>query len=107
MDIKVGGDLKTVVNFVAKGKKTAKKYDAFVVEGFHEKYITVDIEELSDSPLVLKWDSFMYSNEVFGIRITCDYKVTQNFTATKVGDETAEPSVVAKRKVSGRPISQQ
>ena len=59
MDISVEGDLKTVVNYTAKGKKTVKKYDAFVIEGFNEKYITVDIEELSDSPLVLKWDSFM------------------------------------------------
>ena len=107
MDISVEGDLKTVVNYTAKGKKTVKKYDAFVIEGFNEKYITVDIEELSDSPLVLKWDSFMYSTEVFGNRLTCDYKVTRNFTATKVGDGTDEPSVIAKRKVSGRPISQQ
>ena len=100
-------NLKTIVNYVEKGKKTTKHCDGIVVEGIHEKYIHVDVEELSDSPLVLKWDSFMYSNEVFGNRITCDYKVTQNFTATKVGDETAEPSVVAKRKVSGSPISQQ
>ena len=107
MDISVEGDLKTVVNYTAKGKKTAKKYDAFVVEGFHEKYITVDIEELSDSPLVLKWDSFMYSGEVFGNRLTCDYTVTRNFTATKVTHGSDQPSVVAKRKVSGRPISQQ
>ncbi len=107
MDISVEGDLKTVVNYTAKGKKTVKKYDAFVIEGFNEKYITVDIEELSDSPLVLKWDSFMYSTEVFGNRLTCDYKVTRDFTATKVSHGSDKPSVVAKRKVSGRPISQQ
>ena len=100
-------NLKTIVNYVEKGKKTTKHCDGIVVEGIHEKYIHVDVEELSDSPLVLKWDSFMYSNEVFGNRITCDYKVTRNFTATKVGDGTDEPSVIAKRKVSGRPISQQ
>tara|TARA_Y100000590_G_C15586472_1_gene964331 strand:+ start:149 stop:472 length:324 start_codon:yes stop_codon:yes gene_type:complete len=107
MDISVEGDLKTIVNFVAKGKKTAKKYDAFVIEGFHEKYITVDVEELSDSPLVLKWDSFMYSGEIFGNKLSCDYKVKRNFTATKVTQGSDQPSVVAKRKVSGRPISQQ
>ena len=107
MDISVDSDLKTVVNYIEKGKKTTKKCDGVVIEGYNEKYITVDIEELSDSPLVLKWDSFMYSSEVFGNRLTCDYKVTRDFTATKVSHGSDQPSVVAKRKVSGRPISQQ
>lgn len=107
MDIKVESDLKTVVHFTKKGASNGKDYDALVVEGVDKQYITVEVEDLAETPLVLKWDSFMYVGNVLGNRLTCAYKVTRNFTATKVSHGSDQPATVATRKVSGRPVSQQ
>ncbi len=94
--------LKTVVKYKAKGKKSGKSFDAIVTEAFKEKYITVEVEGMT--PLVLKWDSFMYTGEFFGNSVTCDFKVETNFTTEKPGQGT-QPSVKAERKKSGRPES--
>jgi len=99
--------LKTTINYLQKGKKKSKQYDATVIEAFKEKYITVEVESVSDFPLKLKWDSFVYTATFFGNEISCQYKVEKDFTAKKITAESGQPSVIVKRKVSGRPESQQ
>ena len=76
--------LKTVVKYRAKGNKTFKDYDAIVTEAIKGQYITVEIEEMIGQ-FSLEWDSFMYVADLFGNTITCDYEVTRNFTAKKLG----------------------
>ena len=49
----------------------------------------------------------MYVADFFGNTVTCDFKVTRNFTAKKVSENSNQPTVVVKRKQSGKPISQQ
>jgi len=99
-------DLKTVVKYRAKGNKTFKDYDAIVTEAVKGQSITVEIEGM-DGYIVLLWDSFMYVADFFGNTVTCDFKVTRNFTAKKVSENSNQPTVVVKRKQSGKPISQQ
>ena len=98
--------LKTVVKYRAKGNKTFKDYDAIVIEAIKGQYITVEIEEMIGQ-FSLEWDSFMYVADFFGNTVTCDYEVTRNFTAKKVSENSNQPTVVVKRKQSGKPISQQ
>ena len=98
--------LKTVVKYRAKGNKTFKDYDAIVTEAVKGQYITVEIEGMGGY-IVLLWDSFMYVADLFGNTVTCDYEVTRNFTAKKVSENSNQPTVVVKRKQSGKPISQQ
>jgi len=98
--------LKTVVKYRAKGNKNFKNYDAIVTEAVKGKYITVEIEGMGGY-MILLWDSFMYVNDFFGNTVTCDYKVTRDFTAKKVSENSNQPTVVVKRKQSGKPISQQ
>ena len=99
-------DLKTIVKYRAKGNKNFKNYDAIVTEAIKGKYITVEIEGMGGY-IVLLWDSFMYVADLFGNTVTCDYEVTRNFTAKKVSENSNQPTVVVKRKQSGKPISQQ
>ena len=98
--------LKTIVKYRAKGNKTFKDYDAIVTEAIKGQYITVEIEGMGGY-IVLLWDSFMYVADFFGNTVTCDFKVTRNFTAKKVSENSNQPTVVVKRKQSGKPISQQ
>ena len=98
--------LKTVVKYKAKGNKTFKDYDAIVTEAFKGQYITVEIEGMGGY-MILLWDSFMYVNDFFGNTVTCDYKVTRDFTTKKVSENSNQPTVVVKRKQSGKPKSQQ
>ena len=101
--------LKTIVKYKAKGNKTFKDYDAIVTEAVKGKSITVEIEGVgfTGGYIVLLWDSFMYAADFFGHTVTCDFKVTRNFTAKKVSEDSNQPTVVVKRKQSGKPISQQ
>ena len=98
--------LKTTVKYKAKGNKTFKDYDAIVTEAVKGQSITVEIEGMGGY-IVLLWDSFMYVADFFGNTVTCDFKVTRNFTAKKVSENSNQPTVVVKRKQSGKPISQQ
>ena len=98
--------LKTIVKYKAKGNKTFKDYDAIVTEAVKGQSITVEIEGMGGY-IVLLWDSFMYAADFFGHTVTCDFKVTRNFTAKKVSENSNQPTVVVKRKQSGKPISQQ
>ena len=98
--------LKTVVKYRAKGNKTFKDYDAIVTEAVKGQSITVEIDGMGGY-IVLLWDSFMYVADFFGNTITCDYKVTRDFTTKKVSENGNQPTVVVKRKQSGKPISQQ
>ena len=98
--------LKTIVKYKAKGNKTFKDYDAIVTEAVKEQSITVEIEGMGGY-IVLLWDSFMFVSDIFGNTITCDYKVTRDFTTKKVSENSNQPTVVVKRKQSGKPISQQ
>ena len=99
-------DLKTIVKYRAKGNKTFKDYDAIVTEAVKGQSITVEIEGMGGY-IVLLWDSFMYVADFFGNTVTCDYKVTRDFTTKKVSENSNQPTVVVKRKQSGKPISQQ
>ena len=101
--------LKTTVKYKAKGNKTFKDYDAIVTEAVKGQSITVEIEGIgfTGGCIVLLWDSFMYTADFFGHTVTCDFKVTRNFTAKKVSENSNQPTVVVKRKQSGKPISQQ
>ena len=98
-------DLKTIVKYRAKGNKNFKNYDAIVTEAVKGKYITVEMDMVGY--IVLLWDSFMFVSDIFGNTITCDYKVTRDFTTKKVSENSNQPTVVVKRKQSGKPISQQ
>jgi hypothetical protein len=98
--------LKTIVKYKAKGNKTFKNYDAIVVEAIKGRHITVEIEGMIGQ-FSLAWDSFMYVADFFGNTVTCDFKVTRDFTAKKVSENSNQPTVVVKRKQSGKPISQQ
>ena len=97
--------LKTIIKYRAKGNKTFKDYDAIVTEAVKGKYITVEMDMVGRIDLL--WDSFMYTADFFGHTVTCDFKVTRNFTAKKVSENSNQPTVVVKRKQSGKPISQQ
>ena len=91
--------LKTVVKYKAKGNKYFKNYDAIVTEAVKGKYITVEMDMVGY--IVLLWDSFMFVSDIFGNTITCDYKVTRDFTAKKV-TTGGQSSLVVKRKQSGK-----
>ena len=93
-------DLKTIVKYRAKGNKNFKNYDAIVTEAIKGKYITVEIEGMGGY-MILLWDSFMYVNDFFGNTVTCDYKVTRDFTAKKT-TTGGQSSLVVKRKQSGK-----
>ena len=95
--------LKTTVKYKAKGNKTFKDYDAIVTEAIKGQSITVEIEGVgfTGGYIVLRWDSFMYAADFFGHTITCDYKVTRDFTAKKV-TTGGKSSLVVKRKQSGK-----
>jgi len=95
--------LKTIVKYKAKGNKTFKDYDAIVTEAVKGQSITVEIEGMGGY-IVLLWDSFMYVADFFGNTVTCDFKVTRNFTAKKVSENSNQPTVVVKRKQSGKLI---
>ena len=99
-------NLKTIVKYKAKGNKTFKDYDAIVTEAIKEQSITVEIEGVgfTGGYIVLLWDSFMYAADFFGHTITCDFKVTRNFTAKKVSENSNQPTVIVKRKQSGKLI---
>ena len=92
-------DLKTIVKYRAKGNKNFKNYDAVVTEAVKGKYITVEMDMVGY--IVLLWDSFMFVSDIFGNTITCDYKVTRDFTAKKV-TTGGKSSLVVKRKQSGK-----
>ena len=92
-------DLKTIVKYRAKGNKNFKNYDAIVTEAVKGKYITVEMDMVGY--IVLLWDSFMFVSDIFGNTITCDYKVTRDFTAKKV-TTGGKSSLVVKRKQSGK-----
>ena len=92
--------LKTIVKYKAKGNKTFKDYDAIVTEAVKGQSITVEIEGMGGY-IVLLWDSFMFVSDIFGNTITCDYKVTRDFTAKKV-TTSGQSSLVVKRKQSGK-----
>ena len=96
-------NLKTIVKYKAKGNKTFKDYDAIVTEAVKGQSITVEIEGMGGY-IVLLWDSFMYVADFFGNTVTCDFKVTRNFTAKKVSENSNQPTVVVKRKQSGKLI---
>jgi len=93
-------DLKTIVKYRAKGNKNFKNYDAIVTEAIKGKYITVEIEGMGGY-MILLWDSFMYVNDFFGNTVTCDFKITRDFTAKKV-TTGGKSSLVVKRKQSGK-----
>ena len=93
-------DLKTIVKYRAKGNKNFKNYDAIVTEAVKGKYITVEMDMVGY--IVLLWDSFMFVSDIFGNTITCDYKVTRDFTTKKVSENSNQPTVVVKRKQSGK-----
>ena len=93
-------DLKTIVKYRAKGNKNFKNYDAIVTEAVKGKYITVEIEGMGGY-MILLWDSFMYVSDFFGNSVTCDFKVTRDFTAKKV-TTGGKSSLVVKRKQSGK-----
>ena len=92
-------NLKTIVKYKAKGNKNFKNYDAIVTEAVKGKYITVEMDMVGY--IVLLWDSFMFVSDIFGNTITCDYKVTRDFTAKKV-TTGGKSSLVVKRKQSGK-----
>ena len=92
-------NLKTIVKYKAKGNKNFKNYDAVVTEAVKGKYITVEMDMVGY--IVLLWDSFMYVSDFFGNSVTCDYKVTRDFTAKK-GTTGGQSSLVVKRKQSGK-----
>tara|TARA_Y100000782_G_scaffold106213_1_gene126968 strand:+ start:772 stop:1089 length:318 start_codon:yes stop_codon:yes gene_type:complete len=98
-------ELKTVVDYLEKGKKRVKAYDAFVIEAMKEKYVKVQlIDDGSDHVFLLTWDSFMYSGEFFGNKLTCQYDVKRDFVAEKTVTSAASgPVTIAKRRRSGRP----
>ena len=95
--------LKTIVKYRAKGNKTFKDYDAIVTEAVKGQSITVEIEGMGGY-IVLLWDSFMYVADFFGNTVMCDYKVTRDFTTKKVSENSNQPTVVVKRKQSGKLI---
>ena len=92
-------NLKTIVKYKAKGNKNFKNYDAIVTEAVKGKYITVEMDMVGY--IVLLWDSFMFVSDIFGNTITCDYKVTRDFTAKQV-TTGGKSSLVVKRKQSGK-----
>jgi len=99
-------NLKTIVKYRAKGNKNFKNYDAIVTEAVKGKSITVEIEGVgfTGGYIVLLWDSFMYVADFFGNTVMCDYKVTRDFTTKKVSENSNQPTVVVKRKQSGKLI---
>jgi hypothetical protein len=100
-------DLKTTIDYVPAGKKKPKQYDAVVVEAIKNKYITVEVAEVSSFPMKLTWDKSLYSAVSFGNKITCEYTIIRDFTATKRevrGNTTQRKSEVVSRRTSGRPI---
>jgi len=92
-------NLKTIVKYRAKGNKNFKNYDAIVTEAVKGKYITVEMDMVGY--IVLLWDSFMYVADLFGNTVTCDFKITRDFTAKKV-TTGGKSSLVVKRKQSGK-----
>ena len=92
-------NLKTIVKYKAKGNKNFKNYDAIVTEAVKGKYITVEMDMVGY--IVLLWDRFLFVSDIFGNTITCDYKVTRDFTAKKV-TTGGKSSLVVKRKQSGK-----
>jgi len=100
-------ELKTTIDYVPAGKKKAKQYDALVVEAFKDKHITVEVADVSSFPIKLIWDKSLYSAITFGNKITCEYTIIRDFTATKRevrGNTTQMKSEVVSRRTSGRPI---
>ena len=99
--------LKTTIDYVPAGKKKAKQYDAVVMEAVKGQYITVEVADVSSFPIKLIWDKTLYSAVSFDNKISCDYTIIRDFTATKreVRDNTATmKSEVVSRRTSGRPI---
>ena len=100
-------ELKTTIDYVPAGKKKAKQYDALVVEAFKDKHITVEVADVSSFPIKLIWDKSLYSAVSFDNKISCDYTIIRDFTATKRevrGNTTQRKSEVVSRRTSGRPI---
>ena len=99
--------LKTTIDYVPAGKKKAKQYDAVVVEAVKDQYITVEVAEVSSFPIKLTWDKKLYSAVSFENKISCDYTIIRDFTATKRevrGNTTQRKAEVVSRRTSGRPI---
>ena len=100
-------NLKTTIDYIPVGKKKAKQYDATVVEAVKGKHIMLEVADVSSFPIKLIWDKTLYSAITFGNKITCEYTIVRDFTATKVVTNRAgtRKSDVARRSKSGRPNS--
>ena len=94
-----------VIVQVNKRKKIVRK--ALVMEGFHERYIKVDLVDEDDHVFELKWNGFMYEGKFLDMSMTCQYKVERDFTITKTTHGTDLQAPVVIRKKSGRPVSMQ
>ena len=100
-------ELKTTIDYVPAGKKKAKQYDAVVVEAIKGQSITVEVADVSSFPIKLIWDKTLYSAVSFDNKISCDYTIIRDFTATKRevrGNTTQRKAEVVSRRTSGRPI---
>ena len=94
-----------VIVQVNKRKKIVR--NALVVEGFHERYIKVNLVDEDDHVLELKWNGFMYEGKFLDMPMTCQYKVEKDFSAVKTTHGTDLQAPVVIRKKSGRPVSMQ
>ena len=94
-----------VIVQVNKRKKMVRK--ALVMEGFHERYIKVDLVDEDDHVFELKWNGFMYEGKFLDMTMTCQYKVEKDFSAVKTTHGTDLQAPVVIRKKSGRPVSMQ
>ncbi len=90
-----------VIVQVNKRKKVTK--EALVVEGFKEKYIKVDLVDEDDHVFTLKWNGFMYEGTFLEMKMSCQYKVERDFSASKTQTGSGIKPVRLLRRTSGRP----
>ena len=98
----VNMDTEVIVQ-VNKRKKIVRK--ALVMEGFHERYIKVNLVDEDDHVLELKWNGFMYEGKFLDMPMTCQYKVEKDFSAVKTAHGSGLKPTVVRRSRSGRPAN--
>ena len=92
-----------VIVQVNKRKKIVRK--ALVMEGFHERYIKVNLVDEDDHVLELKWNGFMYEGKFLDMSMTCQYSVERDFSISKTTHGTGQKATVVRRSRSGRPAN--
>lgn len=98
-------EIKTILHIQTSKRKSVQK-DAVVLEGFHQKYIKVEIDDDGvDHVLDLKWNGFIYEGKFLDWVLTSDYTVTRDFSAKKLKSATGKTPTTAKRRKSGYPRS--